>query len=78
MYRSDRIGPIPVQPAVDARRTRPIALVATAVSGRRYATALSDRHAVQDADRFAFMRARRAAAARDAKSAGTAAPVPKI
>ena len=35
------------------------------------------RHAVQDADRFPFMRARRAAAARDASSAGTASPVPK-
>lgn len=45
-------------------------------NGRRYA-ALRDGHAVQDADRFPFMRARRAAAARDASSAGTAAPVPK-
>jgi hypothetical protein len=46
------------------------------VNGRRYA-ALRDGHAVQDADRFPFMRARRAAAAGDASSAGTAAPVPK-
>jgi hypothetical protein len=47
------------------------------VNGRRYA-ALRDGHAVQDADRFPFMRARRAAAARDASSAGTATPVPKL
>jgi hypothetical protein len=42
-----------------------------------HATASIDGHVAQAADRLALTRARRAAAARDARSAGTASPVPK-
>jgi hypothetical protein len=44
---------------------------------RRHAAALSDGHVSQDDDRLAFTRARRAAAARDVRSVGTPAPLPK-
>ena len=43
----------------------------------RQATASTGGHVWQAADRFASTRARRAAAARAVKSAGTASPVPK-
>ena len=49
---------------------------ATAVSGRCYAAAFIDGHVSQDADRLASTRARRATAARVARSASTASPVP--
>jgi hypothetical protein len=52
--------------------------IATAVSSRGHAAALSDGHVSQDADRLASTRARRAAAARDVSSPGTASPVPKL
>src|SRR5215510_13521358 len=42
-----------------------------------HAAALNDGHVRQHADRLASTRARRAAAARDVRSAGTASPVPK-
>ena len=42
-----------------------------------HAAALTDGHVAHDADRFASTRVRRAAAARDLRSAGTASPVPK-
>jgi hypothetical protein len=51
--------------------------IATAVSSRGHAAALSDGHVSQDAARLASTRARRAAAARDIRSAGTASLVPK-
>ena len=41
------------------------------------AAASADGHISQEADRLASPRVRRAAAARDLRSAGTAAPVPK-
>ena len=52
------------------------------VRGRRpalrgHAAASIDGHVTQAADRLAFTRARRAAAARDVRSAGTVSPVPK-
>jgi hypothetical protein len=42
-----------------------------------HAAASTDGHVSHDADRFASTRLRRAAAARDVRSAGTASPVPK-
>jgi hypothetical protein len=42
-----------------------------------HAAASTDGHLPHDADRFASTRVRRAAAARDVRSAGTASPVPK-
>jgi len=42
-----------------------------------HAAGLTDGHVSQDADRFASTRVRRAAAARDVRSAGTVSPVPK-
>jgi hypothetical protein len=52
--------------------------VETAASGPgAHAAALSDGHVSQDADRLASTRARRAATARDSRSAGIASPVPK-
>ena len=42
-----------------------------------HAAALRDGHLSQDANRLASARARRAAAARDLRSVGTASPVPK-
>jgi hypothetical protein len=51
--------------------------IATAISSPDYAAALSDGHVSQDMDRLAATRARRAAAARDLRSAGTVSPVPK-
>ena len=64
--------------AVASRRTSP----PVRVGGRRsvvghQAAASIDGHVPQAADRFASTRARRAAAARDVRSAGTASPVPK-
>jgi hypothetical protein len=44
---------------------------------RGHAAASTDGHLSHDADRFASTRVRRAAAARDVRSAGTASPVPK-
>jgi len=46
-------------------------------NSRPQAAALRDGHAVQNADRLAATRARRAAAVRDVNSAGTASPIPK-
>jgi hypothetical protein len=43
---------------------------------RRHAAALRDGHVLHDADRLASARARRAAAVRDLRLAGTASPVP--
>jgi hypothetical protein len=42
-----------------------------------HAAASTDEHVAHDADRFASTRARRTAAARDVRSAGTVSPVPK-
>jgi len=52
---------------------------AVAFRGRNdgHAAASTDGHVAHDADRFALTRARRAAAARDVRSAGTASSVPK-
>ncbi len=46
-------------------------------SAHRQAAASADGHSLQDADWLASRRARRAVAAPDLRSAGTAAPVPK-
>jgi hypothetical protein len=51
--------------------------VGTAITTGRHAAALKDGHVSHDADRLASARARRAAAVRDVRSAGTASPVPK-
>ena len=46
-------------------------------NSRPQAAALKDGHVVQNADRLAATRARRAAAVRDVNSPGTASPIPK-
>ena len=51
--------------------------IATGVSSRGHAAAFSNGHVSQDVDRLAATRARRAAAARDIRSAGTASSVPE-
>jgi hypothetical protein len=51
--------------------------IARAVGFPDHAAALIDGHVVQDADRLASRRARRAASARDVSSPGTASPLPK-
>jgi hypothetical protein len=68
----------PVLPASppDARARAPWSERRSALHG--HATASTDGHVSHDADRFASRRVRRAAAARDVRSAGTAYPVPKI
>jgi hypothetical protein len=53
----------------------PVVGTASALDG--HAAASTDGHVSHDADRFASRHIRRAAAARDARSAGTAFPVPK-
>ena len=63
----------PGQSAPDAPRSR--CRRRSAVGG--HAAALIDGHVSQAADRLASTRARRAAAARDVRSPGTASPVPK-
>ena len=68
----------PVLPAVASRRTGLwVPVVGRRSALGRHAAALTDGHVSQDADRLASTRARRAAAARDVRSAGTASPVPK-
>src|SRR5712692_2498133 len=67
----------PVLPASppDARARAPWSERRSALHG--HAAASTDGHVSHDADRFASPRVRRAAAARDLRSAGTASPVPK-
>ena len=68
----------PVLPAVASRRTGPRVPWSERRSALRgHAAASTDGHVSHDADRLASTRARRAAAARDVRSAGTASPVPK-
>jgi hypothetical protein len=70
-------GPLvlPASP-LDARaRGVPVVGMASALHG--HAAASTDGHLSHDADRLASTRVRRAAVARDVRSAGTASPVPK-
>ena len=60
----------------DARACRSLWSDGRSALGRQ-AAASTDGHVSQAADRLASTRARRAAAARDVRSAGTASPVPK-
>ena len=66
-----------LQALVSRRHTCARTVVGAGVTSRVHAAALRDEHVSQDADRFASRRARRAAAVRDVKPAGTASPVPK-
>ena len=64
--------------AVASRRTGPrVPMVGRRSAVGDQAAASIDGHVPQAADRLASTRARRAAAARDVRSAGTASPVPK-
>ena len=82
----DRVLPIslvrraaPGSPDFASRRTGPLGSSwseeRSALAG--HAAASTDGHLSHDADRLASPRVRRAAAARDIRSAGTASPVPK-
>jgi hypothetical protein len=64
-------------PSVASRRTSARGPWSERWSAWGHAAALRDGHVSQDVDRLAATRARRAAAARDLRSVGTASPVPK-
>jgi hypothetical protein len=64
-------------PARASRGNQPTDRGRNGVTSRRHAAALRDGHVSHDAVRLASARARRAAAVRDVRSAGTASPVPE-